>query len=165
MSAFGGKTDHCSYSLGCPLLTQSGHQWLSSGIHVPDHRTKPNCDALPRNPDPNQISLEQCHLDESTRDWGWLRSGGTHVCKSMDRERFRRSHWRLPRRLISSIRPQCRPASHHRTGSKPGLAHSIFSTAFLITRAPTSWNTILRLYSPLESWFNKTWRPGEIEQA
>lgn len=26
-----------------------------------------------------------------------------------------------------------------------------------------SWNTILRLYSPLEPWFNKTWRPGEIE--
>jgi hypothetical protein len=25
------------------------------------------------------------------------------------------------------------------------------------------WNTILRLYSPLEAWFNKTWRPGEIE--
>jgi hypothetical protein len=25
------------------------------------------------------------------------------------------------------------------------------------------WNTLLRLYSPLESWFNKTWRPGEIE--
>lgn len=25
------------------------------------------------------------------------------------------------------------------------------------------WNTILRLYSPTESWFNKTWRPGEIE--
>jgi hypothetical protein len=25
------------------------------------------------------------------------------------------------------------------------------------------WNTILRLYGPLESWFNKTWRPGEIE--
>jgi hypothetical protein len=25
------------------------------------------------------------------------------------------------------------------------------------------WNTILRLYSPLETWFNKTWRPGEIE--
>jgi hypothetical protein len=25
------------------------------------------------------------------------------------------------------------------------------------------WNTILRLYSPLEPWFNKTWRPGEIE--
>ncbi len=24
------------------------------------------------------------------------------------------------------------------------------------------WNTILRLYGPLEPWFNKTWRPGEI---
>ena len=25
------------------------------------------------------------------------------------------------------------------------------------------WNTILRLYGPLQPWFNKTWRPGEIE--
>jgi len=25
------------------------------------------------------------------------------------------------------------------------------------------WSTILRLYDPLEPWFNKTWRPGEIE--
>jgi hypothetical protein len=25
------------------------------------------------------------------------------------------------------------------------------------------WNTILRLYSPLEPWFDKTWRPGEID--
>jgi len=25
------------------------------------------------------------------------------------------------------------------------------------------WNTLLRLYGPLESWFDKTWRPGEIE--
>jgi hypothetical protein len=25
------------------------------------------------------------------------------------------------------------------------------------------WNTLLRLYSPLEPWFNKSWRPGEIE--
>jgi hypothetical protein len=25
------------------------------------------------------------------------------------------------------------------------------------------WNTILRLYAPLEPWFDKTWRPGEIE--
>ena len=27
------------------------------------------------------------------------------------------------------------------------------------------WNTILRLYGPLEPWFNKTWWPGEIELA
>jgi hypothetical protein len=25
------------------------------------------------------------------------------------------------------------------------------------------WNTILRLYSPLEPFFLKTWRPSEIE--
>jgi hypothetical protein len=27
------------------------------------------------------------------------------------------------------------------------------------------WCTILRLYSPLQSWFDKTWRPGEIERV
>ncbi len=25
------------------------------------------------------------------------------------------------------------------------------------------WNTILRLYGPLEPWYQKTWRPGEIK--
>jgi len=25
------------------------------------------------------------------------------------------------------------------------------------------WNTLLRLYSPLEAWFDKTWKPSEIE--
>ena len=25
------------------------------------------------------------------------------------------------------------------------------------------WSVILRLYGPLELWFDKTWRPGEIE--
>ncbi len=27
-----------------------------------------------------------------------------------------------------------------------------------------SWFTILRLYGPLEPWFNQTWRPGDIER-
>jgi hypothetical protein len=27
------------------------------------------------------------------------------------------------------------------------------------------WFTLLRLYGPLEPWFNKTWRPGEIEEV
>jgi len=27
------------------------------------------------------------------------------------------------------------------------------------------WNMILHIYDPMESWFNKTWRPGEIEEA
>ena len=26
------------------------------------------------------------------------------------------------------------------------------------------WYLILRLYNPLESWFNKKWQPGEIEE-
>jgi hypothetical protein len=25
------------------------------------------------------------------------------------------------------------------------------------------WNTILRLYGPLEPWFEQTWRPSEVE--
>jgi hypothetical protein len=31
------------------------------------------------------------------------------------------------------------------------------------TVAGKSWFAILRLYGPLEPWFDKTWRPGEIE--
>ncbi len=27
-----------------------------------------------------------------------------------------------------------------------------------------SWFPILRLYGPLEPWFDKTWQPGELEQ-
>jgi len=30
------------------------------------------------------------------------------------------------------------------------------------TEPNKGWFTILRLYSPLEPWFDKTWRPGEI---
>ena len=26
------------------------------------------------------------------------------------------------------------------------------------------WNVILRLYGPLQPFFDKTWRPGEIEE-
>jgi hypothetical protein len=33
------------------------------------------------------------------------------------------------------------------------------------TAPGTGWNVILRLYGPLDPWFNKTWRPGEIEEA
>jgi hypothetical protein len=25
------------------------------------------------------------------------------------------------------------------------------------------WSTLLRLYGPLDPWFNKSWRPGEFE--
>jgi hypothetical protein len=36
-------------------------------------------------------------------------------------------------------------------------------TNWVQTMPGTGWNTILRIYSPLEPWFDKTWRPGEIE--
>jgi hypothetical protein len=33
-----------------------------------------------------------------------------------------------------------------------------------IQTAPgTTWNTLLRIYGPTKPWFDKTWRPGEIE--
>jgi hypothetical protein len=33
------------------------------------------------------------------------------------------------------------------------------------TVAGKSWFVLLRLYGPLEPWFEKTWRPGEIERV
>lgn len=33
------------------------------------------------------------------------------------------------------------------------------------TRPQKGWFPILRIYGPLESWFDKTWRPGEIHPA
>jgi hypothetical protein len=36
-------------------------------------------------------------------------------------------------------------------------------TNWLQTVPGKGWFTFLRLYAPLEPWFDKTWRPGEIE--
>ncbi|EFO32439.1 putative signal peptide protein [Roseibium sp. TrichSKD4] len=36
-------------------------------------------------------------------------------------------------------------------------------TNWLQTVPGKGWNTIMRLYGPLEPWFDQTWRPGEIE--
>jgi hypothetical protein len=36
-------------------------------------------------------------------------------------------------------------------------------TNWIQTVPGKSWNTILRMYGALEPWFDKTWRPGEIE--
>jgi hypothetical protein len=27
------------------------------------------------------------------------------------------------------------------------------------------WNVVLRLYAPLQPWFDKTWRPGDFEEV
>ena len=31
------------------------------------------------------------------------------------------------------------------------------------TKEKKGWFVILRIYGPLEPWFNKSWQPGEIE--
>jgi hypothetical protein len=36
---------------------------------------------------------------------------------------------------------------------------------FIRTIPNKGWNAIFRLYGPLEPWFDKTWRLGEIEEA
>ncbi|HKH74689.1 MAG TPA: DUF1214 domain-containing protein [Vicinamibacterales bacterium] len=33
------------------------------------------------------------------------------------------------------------------------------------TGSGKGWNVMLRLYDPLQPWFDQTWRPGEIEQV
>ncbi|HEU0163575.1 MAG TPA: DUF1254 domain-containing protein [Thermomicrobiales bacterium] len=38
-----------------------------------------------------------------------------------------------------------------------------FETNWIQTVPGKGWFCLLRLYGPLESWFDKTWRPGEIE--
>jgi len=27
-----------------------------------------------------------------------------------------------------------------------------------------SWNVIIRLYAPLQPWFDKNWKPGDVER-
>jgi len=27
------------------------------------------------------------------------------------------------------------------------------------------WNALLRLYGPLEPWFDKSWKPGDFEEV
>ena len=36
-------------------------------------------------------------------------------------------------------------------------------TNWIQTVPGKGWNTLLRLYGPLESWFDKSWKPGEIK--
>jgi len=42
----------------------------------------------------------------------------------------------------------------------PGKEHN-----WVMTIPGQGWNLILRLYYPLESWFDKSWRPWEVEEV
>ena len=70
---------------------------------------------------------------------------------------------RLMNRLqVSVVKTNWRPMMVRRMllwpQSPPGLEHNSIQTI-----PGKGWFMILRLYGPLEPWFNKTWRPGEIE--
>ncbi|OCP10303.1 MULTISPECIES: DUF1254 domain-containing protein [unclassified Ensifer] len=43
---------------------------------------------------------------------------------------------------------------------KPPAGHE---TNWVQTVSGKSWNSLLRLYGPLEPWFDKTWKPGDFE--
>jgi hypothetical protein len=45
-------------------------------------------------------------------------------------------------------------------GPKAPVRHE---SNWLQTVPGKGWNTLLRLYGRLEPWFDKTWRPGDIE--
>jgi hypothetical protein len=45
-------------------------------------------------------------------------------------------------------------------GPKPPVG---FENNWVQTIPGKGWFTLLRLYGPLEAWFNKTWRPGPIQ--
>jgi hypothetical protein len=45
----------------------------------------------------------------------------------------------------------------------PKRPESVKDGNWIQTVPGKGWFVILRLYSPLESFFDKTWRPGEIE--
>ncbi len=46
-------------------------------------------------------------------------------------------------------------------GPDPGEDHK---GNWIRTVPGKGWFTFLRLYGPLDPWFDKTWRPGEIER-
>ena len=47
----------------------------------------------------------------------------------------------------------------------PGSAPNGKEANWLETKPGKGWFTLLRAYGPLEPWFDKTWRPGEIEEV
>ncbi len=50
-------------------------------------------------------------------------------------------------------------------GPTPSAAPEGMEANWIQTVPGKGWYTILRLYGPLEPWFEKTWRPGEIERV
>ena len=61
---------------------------------------------------------------------------------------------------FSSVSSQTKDSWSMLTDPKPPPGKKI---NWVQTVPGKGWNTILRLYGPFEPWFDKNWRPGEIE--
>ena len=59
----------------------------------------------------------------------------------------------------SSVDPHSPEALSTSRGKPAGVSDG----NWIQTMPAKGWNTILRLYNPLESFFDKSWRPSEIE--
>ena len=65
---------------------------------------------------------------------------------------------------LPSIRPLAEELRVNRNTVAKAYAE-LESQGVIETIPGKGWFMILRLYGPLEPWFDKTWRPGEIEQT
>ena len=62
--------------------------------------------------------------------------------------------------LSSSSVDQRNPEAFSTSRGKPA---GVSDGNWIQTMPGKGWNTILRLHNPLESFFDKSWRPSEIE--
>ncbi len=67
--------------------------------------------------------------------------------------------------MISAGERRDEPAPTRRRFSRVGISkgYDVHTPAMTWKLVGKGWFCVLRLYSPTEPWFDKTWRPGEIE--
>ena len=79
----------------------------------------------------------------------------------------RRARWSRPTRKSPSVSSQNKDLKKNADGSVDVFfgpkAPEGYENNWVQTIPGKGWFMILRLYGPLEPWFDKTWRPGEIE--
>jgi hypothetical protein len=76
----------------------------------------------------------------------------------VNRERDPRERYVNPTQVSKNARPGP-PAYDIYFGPKPPAGKE---SNWIQTVPGRGWFTILRLYGPVEPWFDKTWRPGDI---
>ena len=46
---------------------------------------------------------------------------------------------------------------------RDAATQDVSSTNWAQTTPGKGWNSLLRLYAPLQPWFDKSWKPGDFE--